>query len=126
MKFKCVRACQWEHSIWKINDEINVSEIVKCPVCKGQGCEKCHNTGRKSPPHHFEPVEQEKPVTYVEAPSQPEPSDEQEQPSGTQEEQAEKIDELRKEFELKGVAFDRRWGLKRLKDELKKALKEGR
>jgi hypothetical protein len=120
MKLLCKRTCQYAKSIYKVGDIIDVDTIVKCPKCNGTGeisgrpCQKCRETGRSDPPHHFELMDtKEKPVKIVDA-------------EGSVRDESNEIDVLRKEFEKNGIGFDRRWGLRTLQDEYKKAEKEGK
>ena len=116
MQFVCKRKCQYARSIYNVGETIEVDTIVKCPLCEGKGCDKCHKTGRVDPPHHFMPVEnKEKPVTVVDA-----------EPDKQSSEEVDAIEAIRKEFEERGIAFDRKWNLKKLQTELKKATKEGK
>lgn len=113
-KFICKSKCQYKKTIFKIGDVVDVSTIVRCPACKGVGCAKCQETGRIDPPHHFESLEKKgKPAEIVDAPE----ADAPDTPD---------IDALRKIFEDNGIAFDRRWGMKKFQDELIKAEKEGK
>lgn len=125
MQFVCKRKCQYKRSIYDVGEKIDVDTIVKCPECKGTGevngkpCFKCKGTKRSDPPHHFEPVDnKEKPVTVVDSLKPAE--------DANKTDEAEAIETLRKQFEEKGIAFDLRWGLKKLEAEFKKAEKEGK
>lgn len=122
MQFKCVRKCQYNRSIFDVGDTINVDTIVKCPDCGGKGCDKCRGTGRIDPPHHFQPVEKEKPVEYVDAPK----ADGDLTPIKGSPEEAAAIANIQKIFDERGIAYDKRWSLTRLQNELKKAEKEGK
>lgn len=108
MKFRCVRDCFMDNKLYLKDTIVETDTIIKCDECKGAGCPICRGTGRKSPSHHFEPLQkEEKAVQYVE-------------------EEKEDIDALRKKFDDHGIAYDRRWGVTRLQMEWIKAEKEGR
>lgn len=117
-KFICKRKCQYAGSIYGVGATVEVDAIVDCPACKGRGCDKCRGTGRLYPPHHFEQVGGvKKPEVIVDAPPAPVMS---------LREEDETIESMRKKYEEDGLAYDRRWKLKKLQDEYKKAKKEGR
>ena len=104
MKFTAIRKCQYGGKIWKAGDVLNFNgSIVECPVCKGKKeingkkCAKCAGTGRSVPSHHFIP-ETEK----IEVPK----------------DETAEIEAIRAEMTEMGAAFDRRWQLNRLRNEL--------
>lgn len=60
LEFICQRRCQYNGRIHPEGTVIKVleSQVKKCPKCEGKGCKKCADTGRRYPPHHFEPYNQ--------------------------------------------------------------------
>ena len=116
MKFVTLRNCQFQGRVYREGEELNYSSpIVTCEFCSGTGkfknqmCQKCKGTGRQTPPHHFAPedsamVEQANPSKEVS--------------------EAETISAIRKDYDEIGAAYDKRWGVKKLQDNLIAAKKE--
>jgi hypothetical protein len=102
MKFITKTKCQYRSHIYNKGDVLDYSGEVKKCSCNG-GCSVCGGTGRIDPPHYFttdEPIPQKEAVSVV--------------------------DELRQTLENMGAAYDRRWGIEKLKKAIIIARKEGK
>lgn len=117
MKFVTLRACQFQGRVYREGEVLMYSNPIEpCERCAGSGkfkgntCPKCRGTGRQTPPHHFAPEDS----TMVE---QANPSNEVSE--------AELISAIRKEHDDIGAGYDKRWGVKKLQDNLL-AAKKGR
>jgi len=109
MQYKAIRKCQYDQHIWKEGELLEFpGKTVPCPVCKGEGCIKCHKTGRIDPPHHFMPVTH---VNVVEKKAEVDA-------------EISELDAIRAEMDEMGKAYDRRWKLQKMRDALIAAKKE--
>lgn len=109
MKFIAVRKCLLNGHLCNEGNIIEFADkdIKPCPACDGNGCVKCRDTGRISPPHHFRPldaVEKEKQEEETQAKSE--------------------LEGVKDELNRIGKPFDKRLGLSKLKNLLIVAKKE--
>jgi len=108
LEFICIRRCQFKGHVYSENAIIQIvtSEVKDCPECEGAGCEKCKNTGRVSPPHHFMP--------YNKA------AEDLNRAKASAEEDKEK-ERLRAELKAIGKGCDPAWDVNRLTQEIDRA-----